>query len=398
VTRPTAEDADVIFVGFLLGHGGDALQMLALAAGLHRRGVRVRIVLPAGENSVTFKQRCDELGIHCDRSDLIVADMHGARQRLPDLFKLLRSLRAPIVHFHTGNSCLPRSSLIALTVLRFRKTFVTLQSPYETITPGSGRARFWSANARRRFAAVVSPSDHGSSFQLRCGVPNDLVVTIHNAVDSARMASGNAELARQGLGLAADDPIVLFCSRVDGQKHPVDAVRAFAAVAADFPTATLVIVGRGDLESDVAAEASRLGLTDRVRLVGYQTNVPDWLAASTVWILLTERENFSVAVLEAMAAGCAVLSTTCPGNDEVLVGDENSLTVPVGDLEAAGLALRRLLADPDLRSRLSAAARATSSHYDIERMVDAYCEVYGRVANLPASLRVAREQLAQGQG
>ena len=65
---------------------------------------------------------------------------------------------------------------------------------------------------------------------------------------------------------------------------------------------------------------------DRVRLVGYQTNVPDWLAAATVWILPTERENFSVAALEAMAAGCAVASTICPGNAEVLLDGVNSLT------------------------------------------------------------------------
>ena len=271
---------------------------------------------------------------------------------------------------------------------------MTLQSPYETIATGSGRAKFWATMARRRFAAVVSPSDHGSTFQLRCGLPSDLVVTVRNAVDTTRMSTGNGELARQALGVGPDDPIVLFCSRLDGQKHPVDTVRAFASAVSEFPRAALVMVGRGDLEDEVSAEAARLGLTDRVRLVGYQTNVPDWLAASTVWILLTERENFSVAVLEAMAAGCAVLSTTCPGNDEVLIDDQNSLTVGVGDTQAAGAALRRLLADSQLRGRLSQAARETSSHYDVERMIDAYFELYGRVADLPASLRAARGQLA----
>ena len=69
-----------------------------------------------------------------------------------------------------------------------------------------------------------------------------------------------------------------------------------------------------------------------MRLAGYQTNVADWLAAATVWLLPTERENFSVAVLEALAAGCAVLSTTCPGNDEVLTDRENRGLFPVGDI------------------------------------------------------------------
>lgn len=385
------EQPDVELVGFLTGHGGDALQMLSLADGLQQRGVRVRIRLPDGEQSVTFQERCVKLGIECHRTGLVVADLHGSSQRLMSQLRLVRSLKAPIVHFHTGNSCLPRSTLVALTILRSQPTFVTLQSPYETIAADSGRARFWAAAARRRFAAVVSPSDHATSFQARCGIPERLLATVRNAVDTAKFADGDGGVARQSLGVGADDPIVLFCSRIDGQKRPLDAVRAFALVAGEFPRATLVMVGRGDLERDVAAEASRLAVGDRVRLVGYQTNVPDWLAASTVWILPTERENFSVAVLEAMAAGCAVLSTRCPGNDEVLVDEQNSLTVPVGDVDALATSLRRLLRDDALRRRLGAAARATSDRHNVARMVDGYCDLYSRAAHVPARIQMARE-------
>jgi glycosyltransferase involved in cell wall biosynthesis len=387
VTRRTTRDADVIFIGFVLGHGGDALQMLSLAEGLQRRGARVRIILPANEQAVTFQQRCDELGVPCERSDLVVADMHGGRQRLPNLVKLLRSLRAPIVHFHTGNSCLPRSAIVALDLLRFPRAFVTLQSPYETIDAGSRRARFWAWGARRRFVAVISPSDHASAFQRRCGVPAERTVTVRNAVDAKHMASGVGDGPRQVLGVGREEQVVMFCSRVDAQKRPLDAVRAFAAIATEFPNAVLAVVGRGDLEGDVAAEATRLGVADRVHLVGYQTNVPDWLAAATVWILPTERENFSVAVLEAMAAGCAILATMCPGNDEILVDGDNALTFAVGDVDAAADGLRRLLGDPSLRAHLSRGAKTTSAEHTAERMVDGYCDVYTRAVEVPSFLR-----------
>jgi glycosyltransferase involved in cell wall biosynthesis len=371
---------DVTYIGFLLGHGGDALQMLELAKGIHGSGGDVRIVAPEVETSVTLKERCDALGIECERSNLITASLEGAQQRLPSVLKLLRGVQSPTVHFHTGNSCLPRSVMAALELLRYRPSIVTLQSPYETIVPGSPRARFWATTARRRMAAVVSPSDHGTRFQRRCGLPADIAVTVRNSIDVAAMAGGDAAVARQALGVGADAPIVLFCSRIDSQKRPVEAVRIFAAVADEFPSAVLVYIGRGALEQAVAREAGQHGLGERVRLVGYQNNVPDWLAAATVWLLPTERENFSVAVLEALAAGCAVVSTTCPGNDEVLVDRVNALTFPVGDVEAGARALRELLVDESLRERLRGEATTTAQAYTAESMVDGYRQIYARVA------------------
>jgi len=64
-------------------------------------------------------------------------------------FADIANLDASLVHFHTGNSCLPRSVMIALEVLRHPPVLVTLHSPYETVTPGSSRARFWATMARR---------------------------------------------------------------------------------------------------------------------------------------------------------------------------------------------------------------------------------------------------------
>src|SRR4029450_6720720 len=120
--------SDITYVGILLGHGGDALQMLELAKGVKNSGTPVRVIVPEVPTSESFKDRCDALGIECVRTPLIRASMEGAHQRLPSVLRLLRSLRSPIVHFHTGNSCLPRSFMVALELLRYRPTIVTLQS------------------------------------------------------------------------------------------------------------------------------------------------------------------------------------------------------------------------------------------------------------------------------
>jgi glycosyltransferase involved in cell wall biosynthesis len=380
-------DADVTYIGFLLGHGGDALQMLGLAQGVADRGARVRIIVPAIDESVGFEQRCRLLGIPCERSDLVTASLDGSRQDLRSLVRLFRSVRSPIVHFHSGNSCLPRSAMIALELLRYRPSFATLHSPYETIEPTGSRARFWSTTARRRLRAVVSPSDHGTRFQLRCGIGPDTAVTIRNSIDVGAMTLGDDRLPRESIGAAPTDPIVLFSSRIDAQKRPVEAVQIFAGVADEFPAARLVFAGRGDASDAVAAEAARMDLSERVHLVGYQTNIADWLSSATVWILPTERENFSVAVLEALAAGCPILSTMCAGNDEVLVDGENALTFAVGDIGTATSKLRHLLVDDGLRLRLGKGAVATAEHYSVPHMVEQYVQLYNRNELVPARLR-----------
>jgi glycosyltransferase involved in cell wall biosynthesis len=378
---------DIAYIGLLTGHGGDALQMLSLANAMRVSGARVKIWVPRGDQSLEFQERCAALGIECERTDQIVADMHGPRQNLRSVLSLLRGIDASLVHFHTGNACLPRTVMIALEILRHPPVLVTLHSPYETVTPGSGRARFWATMARRRCLAVVSPSDHGTRYQRRCGLPVDLAVTIHNSIDVEAVADGSAGRARAMLGVDDDVPIVLFSSRIDVQKRPIDAVRIFAAAADVCPAATLVFVGRGEEEAAVVRAAADLGVGSRVRLAGYQTNVPDWLAAATVWLLPTERENFSIALLEALAAGCAILSTACPGNDEVLTDNHNALTFPIGDIEHAGAGLRRLLRDVPLRRRLGETARREAKAFSLEVMVDRYREIYACSPNAPASLR-----------
>ena len=370
---------DVVHVGFLLGHGGDALQMLSLANEASRAGARVKVVVPLHEESESLELRCDALGIDCERTSLLRAGMHGAKQNLRSLIDLFRSWDAPVVHFHTGNSYLPRAAMIALSVVRRKGSLVTIHSPYETVQPGSWRARFWAFMAARRMVAVVSPSHHGTQFQRACGLPENRLATINNGVDIAQFSSGDATVARLALGISDSVPIVLFCSRIDEQKRPVDAVRIFADATQDAPNSVLLFVGSGDLEAQVLTTANELGVADRVKFVGYQINIPDWLAASTVWLLPTARENFSVALLEALAAGCCILTTACPGNTEVLVTEVNGVLFDVGDTAAATRQLHRLLGDSDLRAALAQEARRTASRFGSDRTLARYFDIYRRI-------------------
>lgn len=374
-------DSDVLYVGFVFGHGGDAQQMLELATGVAARGARVRIVVPDLPTTETFAELCAARGLAVVRSPWISIDPVQSRQSLMGMLRLFSTFRAPIVHVHTGDVCLPRLAMLALSLLRMPRVFVTVQSPYDTLDPAGPRARSWAGAVRRRVHWVVAPSQHGRATQIRYGVPEDQVVTIYNGIDVGRFGAGDEAAARAALGVGLDVPLVVFTSRLDRQKRPIEAVEAFGRVAREFPDALLVFLGTGKREEVVREAIQQRDLGERVRLVGHQTNVPDWLAAATVWILPTESENFSLAVLEAMAAGCPILSTFCPGNDEVLRNGENAIVVPVGDVDGLTEGLRRLLADGDLRARLSATARADAQNYSLDAYVQRNVELYRQVAD-----------------
>ncbi len=363
---------DILYVGYVLGHGGDAIQMLELAAGAMERGHRVKIIVPALETSLEFAERCRARGVPVERTPWIKADAWKSRQNLLHQLRLLKQGRGKIVHMHTGDVCLPRLTLLAVNLLRLRRVFVTIQSPYETLAPGDSRARTWAKAIRYRFETVFCPSEHSRRTQIQYGVPPEKVKTVHNSVQVKKFRNGSADAVYAALHLPPDTPLIVFTSRLEPQKCPLDAITAFVKVADQHPAAHLVFVGRGTLESACREAVQKAGLEERVHFVGHQSNIPDWLAAATVWMLPTESENFSLAVLEALAAGCPILSTDCPGNDEVLIHEQNALMTRVGDTEAMAKELRRLLTDADLRERLRQGAQETAQAYSVERMVEQY--------------------------
>ena len=370
-------DLKITYLGFVLGHGGDALQMLSLAHGMRELGSDVEILVPSDAHNKQFVERCDAIGVRAKCTQQISVTGTGTRQRLRSLIGLVRSLDSDVLHIHAGDSCLPRRMMLALIATRPRNVVATIHSPYEFFDPRSARARFWAATARLTLRAVVSPSEHGTRFQRACGIPERMTTTIRNAIDHEAFASGDPTVPRKSLGLDGDTPMVLFSSRLDPQKRPLDAVRTFAEAAPDPSPAVLVFIGSGAEEAAIMNAARGLGVGDRVKMAGYQLNVADWLAAATIWIFPTERENMSISLLEAMAAGSAIVATECPGNDEILTDGANALTFAVGDVEAAADRLRRLLQDPQLRDRLSAGASSTARSHSVQRMVEQYRQMYG---------------------
>lgn len=127
---------------------------------------------------------------------------------------------------------------------------------------------------------------------------------VKNAIDVSRYAYSPAvrETTRRDLGL--EGRFVLgTVGNMQYPKNPLFTLNVFAHLASENPDALLLMVGDGPLMEDVRQKAASLGLADRVLLPGRQPNVPDYLQAMDVYLMPSHFEGFSIAALEAQAAG-----------------------------------------------------------------------------------------------
>jgi glycosyltransferase involved in cell wall biosynthesis len=146
--------------------------------------------------------------------------------------------------------------------------------------------------------------------------------------------------------------------------------------------ARLLLVGDGPGRDNLKRQVAQLGLEARVLMPGNQADVLPWLQALDVFALPSyANEGVPQALMQAMAAGVAVISTPVGSIGELVRHEETGLMVPPQDAAALGAAIERLLDEPALGQRLAQAARAwVSGHYSRERMLDGMETVFRSVA------------------
>ena len=245
---------------------------------------------------------------------------------------------------------------------------VVVRVGLETDTPRRAKYRF----ALRRWvhAVVVNATRIRAAFDALPGLGPERVFVIHNGVvaPERRMEPG---ALRAQLGIAPGAPVVGAVARLAPQKRIDRLLRAVAALPADVHC---ILAGDGEERASLAALADELGIAGRVHLLGHRDDTGDVLDALNLFVVSSDREGLSNAMLEALAAGVPVVSTPVSGADDALepfaAGIAPGIIVgPSGD-DLAGV-LRRLLADAGLRGRMGEAGRRRAAErFSFEGMLD----------------------------
>lgn len=180
----------------------------------------------------------------------------------------------------------------------------------------------------------------------------------------------------------AAGPLIVSVSRHDPRKGLGTLLRALAEVRSAGVAFRAVLLGFGPLLARHRELATELGLDDVVRITGMVEETFPYLRQADIYVLPSLQEGSgSVALLEALQAGVAVVASDVDGIPEDVSNEVNGLLVQPGNVQALASALTRLIHDGELRRRLATAARRThEERFTAERMIAALSGIYEEAA------------------
>jgi glycosyltransferase involved in cell wall biosynthesis len=288
---------------------------------------------------------------------------------LLELVRLLRRERPDIVHASSSKAGVLGRLAAALVGVPIR-IFTVHGWAFAAHSGAAAQLYRWADRLMRPMTTMtICVAEH----ELETGLAartcsGERTIVIPNAIDIRR-----APPARDDGNL----PRLVAVGRLKAPKDFLTLVRAVSVLPPD--SCELVVVGDGPERERLEAEIGRLGLEERVRLVGERSDVPELLAGADAFVLSSASEGMPISVLEAMAAGLPVVASRVGGMAELVADGETGLLVTPGAPQELASALRRLLADRQLRHRLGDAGRVrVRERFDLGPFRRAHVELYSR--------------------
>lgn len=255
---------------------------------------------------------------------------------------------------------------------------------------GNNRKYRWLRRAMapliRYFVPVSVDIERWMRHSLR--LPASRIRLITNGIDTTRFAPAENEPRPSPLdGLAPHTRLIGSIGRLDPVKGFDTLIEAMARLRDDarVPETHLVIVGEGPERAALEQRIARLGLGDRVSLLGQRADTPAILGALDVYVCSSIAEGIALTLLEAMAAARPIVATAVGGNPELIEEHTTGRLVPSGRPQAIADAVSALLVTPDAGAALGTAAREKAvAHYSVAAMIEGYRRLYDDVLGRPA--------------
>jgi glycosyltransferase involved in cell wall biosynthesis len=355
------------------GPGGAESVLLSLAAGIDNARFRSLALLPY---EGWLSQQLEAHGI-----PVITANSNAWYDpRLPiAMARVIRREKVDLVHSHLADqnfySCVAR--LITGT-----KTIVTYHG-----TPGLPASRSLRGTIKlgvvRKWAdATVVVSEYLKRELMSLGFPPHKITRIHNGVDVAKFDASRTGRLRDELGCRNGATLVGMVANLRESKGYEYFIRAARKVADVSPHAKFVAVGHIDkhIGERTKGLVQEMSLQDRFIFLGFRQDIPAVLADLDIFVLSSTSEGFSLATVEAMAAGKPVIATRSGGPEEIIESGTTGLLVPAADPAALASGICDLLADPARASHLGSAGRARAAMaFSLTKMISDYETLYDEV-------------------
>jgi sugar transferase (PEP-CTERM/EpsH1 system associated) len=372
------------------------VRVLQVVHGLPRGGLENGVVnLLNGLPRAELQQRVaclDSRGEMADRvAPQVPIDVLDRRRHdlaLPlRLARVMREFRPHVVHCRNWNTWAD-----TLAAHRLARCGGTLVWSFHGFADGH-----WFPRRRRIASRALSLAtdrlfavcrDAAQRFAALTGIPPERFDVLYNGVDCRRFAPCEQRAGlRRALGFADDELVLLTVASLTPVKGHVRLLEAAARVLGGTRRRLRFLwLGEGAERGRLEARIRSLGLGGQVQLPGGSDRVPQHLAAADLFVLPSELEGMSNAILEAMASGLPVVAQAVGGNPELVDHEHSGLLCPAGDTDALAAAIGRLVRNDAERRAMGAAARWRAEQiFSLEAMLVRYADFYRHAA--PAAPR-----------
>ncbi|QTE71026.1 glycosyltransferase family 4 protein [Clostridiales bacterium FE2011] len=211
---------------------------------------------------------------------------------------------------------------------------------------------------------VVFQTQRAASYFQRISLKNSIVIPnpISVTTYATQMKSGK----------------IVAVGRLEPQKNHEMLIKAFSHIVDSFPQATLTIYGRGYLEEELKKLVKELNMDGKVLFPGNIENIHEMIADANVFVLSSNYEGLSNALLEAMMMGLPCISTDCAGADEYINNNENGILIKVGDEQGLLNEMKRILNNPEDAARMGKQAHNTSKSFEKDVILERWYKTITR--------------------
>jgi glycosyltransferase involved in cell wall biosynthesis len=312
----------------------------------------------------------------------------------PGIWKLVRSEQLDAIIFFTGYLC--STFWIGFAAAKLSRKPLLFATDAHSLSARDKQN--WKARIKRLVLpwiyslpdVVIVPSNGGVALMRSLGIPAERIALTPYTVDNdwwIRQAQKvNRAAVRSRWGIPLDAAVVLFCAKLQPWKRPQDLLRAFAQ--ANISNAWLAIAGEGPLRASLEEEAKSLGISARVRFLGFvnQTALPEVYRSADLFVLPSDYEPFGVVVNEAMLCGCPVIVSDRVGARFDLVREgQTGFVFPVGEISSLARILRDVLPDRHRLQVISKAATQRMASWSPRDNIEASVEAIEQAVRLRSS-------------
>jgi glycosyltransferase involved in cell wall biosynthesis len=210
----------------------------------------------------------------------------------------------------------------------------------------------------------------------RESVPKEKITVIHPGIPLFSVETSNRAQIRHELECDEKDIVIIGIGRLAIEKNFSCLIDAIATISSSAPI-KVWIIGEGSERARLNDSIVQRGLADKIRLLGYRSDVTKLLSAADIFVLPSKAEPFGMSAVEAMVAKLPVVATNGTGLGTIVDDGITGLLVPPDDAAALASAVLRLVNEPDLRLQFAAAGRKRAEQlFSSDGMTDKILGVY----------------------